>query len=51
MKKNASLNIRFEVEERAALDRAAEQDDRLPTALARKIILDWLRANGFLVKP
>ena len=32
---------------RAALKKAAVEDSRTPTALAEKILSDWLKANGF----
>ena len=42
------LGIRFENDEQEALERAAALDDRPVSAMGRKIILDWLRTNGFL---
>jgi uncharacterized protein (DUF1778 family) len=46
MPKETFLNIRLEADERAALKAAADADERTVSSLARKIILDWLRANG-----
>jgi predicted transcriptional regulator len=38
-----SFSIRLADEEREALERAAQADDRPVSALARKIIMEWLR--------
>jgi hypothetical protein len=38
----------MEQDERAALERAAYADDRTMSGLARKLLTDWLRANGYL---
>ena len=46
--KRPPLGIRFENDEQEALERAAALDDRPVSAMGRKIILDWLRANGHL---
>jgi hypothetical protein len=48
MTKKPPLGIRFEPYEQDALEAAAKADDRPTSALGRKIILDWLRANGWL---
>ena len=48
MAKEQNLNIRIGEEEMAALKRAAEQDERPASALARRILLAWLRENGWL---
>ncbi len=40
--------IRFTAEEHAALARAAEADQRPLSAMARKIIVDWLKERGWL---
>jgi hypothetical protein len=48
--KRPPLGIRFENDEQEALERAAALDDRPVSAMGRKIILDWLRANGFLAE-
>ena len=50
MTKKPPLGIRFEPDEQAALEAAAKADERPTSALGRKIILDWLRANGWLPK-
>jgi hypothetical protein len=48
MAKNTPLGIRLEDEERDALERAALADDRSMSALGRKILVEWLRKNGWL---
>jgi uncharacterized protein (DUF1778 family) len=50
MTKLGPIGIRLEREERAALERAAAADDRSMSALARKIILEWLKKHGHM-KP
>ena len=50
MPKRPPLGIRFEDQEQDALERAAKADERPTSAMGRKIILDWLRANGFLAE-
>jgi hypothetical protein len=42
MANTPTLTIRFPAKERAALERAAKAQDRPATALARKIIVEWL---------
>lgn len=42
------LGIRLDPDEREALGRAAKADDRPISSLARKIIVAWLRENGWL---
>ena len=46
MAKEPALGIRLEKDEREALDRAADADDRTLSAMGRKVIVDWLRVNG-----
>lgn len=48
MTKTDPVGIRLEPEERAALERAAAADDRPMSALARKILVEWLRKHGHL---
>lgn len=50
MTKERPIGIRFEPEERAALERAAAADDRTMAAMARKIITEWLKKAGHLKK-
>jgi predicted transcriptional regulator len=40
------FSFRLSAELQEALKRAAEADDRSPSALARKIITDWLKRQG-----
>jgi hypothetical protein len=42
------VGIRLEPEERDALELAAAADERTISSLARKIIVEWLRKNGWL---
>lgn len=46
--KDIFLGLRLEPEGSAALKAAAKADKRPMSAMARKIIGDWLEANGFL---
>lgn len=46
--KTAHIPVSFREEEREALQCAAEADDRALSALARKIVVDWLKENGYL---
>ena len=48
MPKTPPIGIRLSAEERAALTRAAAADDRSLSALARKVLADWLRRNRWL---
>jgi len=48
MTKEPALGIRLEADEKAALETAAKADQRPLSAMGRKIIADWLRANGYL---
>ena len=41
-----TFSIRITDEERQALERAAQADDRPVASLARKIISDWLRKQS-----
>jgi hypothetical protein len=42
------LSIRFDAEVRAALDKAAEDDMRPVGVLVQKVMIDWLKARGYL---
>jgi len=46
--KLAALGVRFAPAERAALKKAAQDDARPVSVLARKIVVDWLREKGYL---
>ncbi len=48
MAKTKHIGVRLEPAERDALERAATGDDRPTAALVRKIVVEWLRANGHL---
>lgn len=48
MKKDAPFGVRLDPQQRAALERAAAADDRPPASMARKIIVEWLIANGWI---
>lgn len=48
MAKTHPLGVRLEPVERDALGRAALADDRSVSALVRKIVVEWLQANGHL---
>ncbi len=48
MAKSGGVPVRFDQAEREALQQAALEDSRSMSALARKIVIEWLRANGFL---
>lgn len=48
MTKTEPLGIRLDPVEREALERAAKADDRPVSALARKILAEWLRKNGWV---
>lgn len=42
------FGVRLSAVERKALDKAATAEDRAAAYVARRAILDWLKANGFL---
>jgi hypothetical protein len=42
------LSIRFDAEVRAALDKAAEDDMRPVGILVQKVMIEWLKAPGYL---
>jgi hypothetical protein len=49
--KRPTVLLRLDEEAKAALIKAANADDRSAQYVLEKIVLDWLRANGFLEKP
>jgi hypothetical protein len=51
MTKTDPIGVRLEPDEKAALERAAAADDRSVSAMARKIIAEWLRKNGHMKAP
>ncbi len=48
MPRTAPLGFRVDPEMKAALERAASQDQRSVSSLILKILSDWLRQNGHL---
>jgi uncharacterized protein (DUF1778 family) len=50
MTKKETINIRLEADEKAALEAAAAIEDRAISAYVRRVMLDYLRREGFL-KP
>jgi hypothetical protein len=44
----AMFGVRLAAEEREALDKAAAAEDRSAAYIARRAILDWLKAQGYL---
>lgn len=47
MRKLPSVAVRLSESEREALERAAVADDRAISAMARRIIAEWLRDKGY----
>lgn len=50
MPKLAPLGVRLEPDTRAAIEKAAADDRRPLSSMIEKILVEWLRANGYL-KP
>lgn len=50
MRKLPSVAVRLSESERESLERAAVADDRSISAMARRIIAEWLRDNGYAVR-
>lgn len=48
MAKTAAITVRFEPEVKAALERAAADDNRETAIKAELILRQWLRENGYL---
>lgn len=48
MGKTPSLGVRVRPETKAALEKAAHDDMRSLSSLIEKILVEWLRANGYL---
>ena len=51
MPKRHPLGVRFEPNEAAAIERAAAAEDRTQSALVRRVVVEWLLAQGYLTKP
>lgn len=50
MIKTPSLGVRLQPQTKAALEKAAADDMRSVSSLVEKILVEWLRANGYLKK-
>ena len=50
MAKTPSLGVRVQPETKAALEKAAKDDLRSVSSLIEKILIEWLRAKGYLGK-
>jgi hypothetical protein len=50
MPKTPSLGVRVQPETKAALEKAAKDDLRSVSSLIEKILIEWLRAKGYLGK-
>ncbi len=50
MVKTPSLGIRVQPETKAALEKAAKDDDRTVSSLVERIVREWLREKGYLEK-
>lgn len=48
MTKTPSLGVRVQPETKAALERAAAEDDRTVSSLVERILKEWLREKGYL---
>ncbi len=50
MTKTSPLGVRVQPETKAALEKAAKSDVRSVSSLIEKILVDWLKAKGYLRK-
>jgi hypothetical protein len=50
MGKTPSLGVRLQPETKAALEKAAKDDFRSVSSLVEKILIEWLKAKGYLRK-
>jgi hypothetical protein len=48
--KTPSLGVRVQPDTKTALDKAAKDDLRSVSSLIEKILVEWLRENGYLRK-
>lgn len=48
MGKTPSLGVRVQPETKAALEKAAKDDLRSVSSLIEKVLVEWLRAKGYL---
>jgi hypothetical protein len=51
MTKTAPLGFRVEPDTKAALEKAAQDDDRSVSSLVERILKAWLRDRGYLPPP
>lgn len=49
-KRTASLGVRVQPNVKAALEAAAEADNRSVASLVEKVLIDWLKSKGHLRK-
>jgi hypothetical protein len=49
--KRPTVLLRLDADAKAALIKAAKTDDRSAQYVLEKIVIDWLRGNGFLGRP
>jgi hypothetical protein len=49
--KTAQVNLRLDPQLKAMADKAAAADNRSLTFLVEKLLSDYLKKNGFLLKP
>jgi hypothetical protein len=50
MGKTPSLGVRVQPDTKVALEKAAKADMRSVSSLIEKILVEWLRANGYIKK-
>jgi hypothetical protein len=50
MGKSPSLGVRVQPDTKAALEKAAKDDLRSVSSLIEKILVEWLREEGYLKK-
>lgn len=50
MVRNMPTSMRLDPEVKAALEKAAADDDRSVSSLVERILKEWLREKGFLEK-
>ena len=48
MAKTPSLGVRVQPETKAALEQAAKDDLRSVSSMVEKILVEWLKARGYL---
>lgn len=48
MPKTLSLGVRVQPDTKTALEKAAKDDMRSVSSLIEKVLVDWLRAKGYM---